>query len=81
MRSHFENLPSPEIERRLADMARADTSLRCTTSHYDPILTPIITSFFSVGFAASAVGQAVIGGIGLLATTSISLGIQYRSRP
>jgi hypothetical protein len=84
-RSHYEDMPSEEIQRRVREMDLAsDRFLRGTTAHYDPIFTPLFTSLFSgaafgvAGLSGGALSFAV--GLGTaIATTSLSVGIQRLS--
>jgi hypothetical protein len=78
----YERMSSEDIERRVAEMDGYRTFMRSTTSHYDPIFTPI---FVSLGFTGSiTIGAATISTAAIasaIATTALSIGLQYLLAP
>lgn len=80
--SLYEDTPSDEAYRRWLEQDRyASTFLRCPPPRYDPILTPIFTSWFaSLGFSATV--SAFLGSAATaLVTTAATIGLQMLLAP
>ncbi|MGQ3293223.1 MAG: hypothetical protein ACT6U0_13550, partial [Shinella sp.] len=78
----YERMSSEDIQRQVAEMDGYRTFMRSTTSHYDPIFTPI---FVGIGFTGSiTIGAATITTAAIasaIATTALSIGLQYLLAP
>lgn len=81
--SLYETAPSDEVYRRWLEQDRyASTFLRAAPPRYDPILTPIFTSFFSTTLGFSATVSAFLGSAATaLVTTALSIGLQMLLAP
>ncbi|MXN45930.1 hypothetical protein GR138_12070 [Shinella kummerowiae] len=77
----YERMSSEDIERRVAEMDGYRTFMRSTTSHYDPIFTPLFTAigFSTVGIAGTSISAVSIASA--IATTALSIGLQYLLAP
>lgn len=77
LKSKFEDIPSDVLQRRL-DRERlwSSTTLQSLPDeNYDPILTPIFTSFATGTFSAVSGGAFFAQAAAAIATTSVSVGV------
>lgn len=87
IRNTYEDLPAEEVVYRV----KSRDFLESTTAHwsrvqFDPILTPLFTSFFSsIGVTGSIFGTSTAGILGSLTTaivtTAVTIGIQMMMMP
>jgi hypothetical protein len=82
LNSRYEDRPSDEEYRRWLEHDRyCSTFLRTPPPRYDPIITPIFTSWFA-GLGFSATVSAFLGSAATaLATTALSIGLQMLLAP
>ncbi len=80
-RGMFENLSSEDIELQVRELDRREftSALRSSTSHYDPIFTPIFVSLGFGSFSIAGISGAAIASA--IATTALSIGLQYLLAP
>lgn len=80
--ARYERLSSEEIERQVAEIDGYRTFMRSTTSHYDPIFTPLFTGLLGSFGAVTIVGNLTVAGLAsAIATTALSIGSQYLLAP
>lgn len=81
-RGGYENLSSEDIEREIRSVDASNLFLRSTTTHYDPIFTPLFTAALGSLGSVTIVGSLTVAGLAsAIATTALSIGLNYLLAP
>lgn len=81
---HYENADSEEIFRQVCDLDRRqyDRFVRSTTAHHDPIFTPLFAGLLGSFGSVTIIGGVTVAGLAsAIATTALSIGLQYLLAP